>query len=449
MRKNSVVRLAGVAALCAMLTACGGEALPVSSSASASSSASVSASSSAEPTATTAPVSQGKQLTADLPVEGALTLVESDVFDGYDGCVSPFYNGWAFVFQNDEVGYLSEEGEYKALYSATETDLIRADFSGIPYIYEPGMSTTRRQELYWSGHTFRCNENGVVPYFQNGLWGYSDLDGNIVVEPIYEQISWLGKLGYGKRSVSEDYGGTGSTYSYYDIFNSSGQVIATSVSHGWVEPELGYYMLYDEEAGKLNLYNMDGTLIVEDVPHYDGNCCEPDFDVYSGGVVVNGVACDRTGKVLDLDAETIDVLQPDLVALYDSVRDEDTGVSLDGEPLLATGLWLLEEPDENGCRYLGVQGSSAVRLYDAAFEEMTTPPLLRTVRGEQYENEEGQTVQPVRILDQDGNELMVLEAADVMEYPVYCPVDPLEEGDWLYWCPDKDTRIPYRVTAAE
>lgn len=441
MQSKFILRLVSAAALCVMLAACGGESVAPSSS------QPVSVPASSQPEATPEPASAGKQLTAELPVEGTLTLTESGLFNGYTH-VSPFFNGWAFVCQNDQVGYLSETGEFKALYSATEDDLIRADFSGLPYFYEPGMSTPRRMELYWLGHTFRYGESGLVPYFQNGKWGYSDLDGNIAVEPVYDQITWLGKLGYGLRSEAVQVNeATGTVVRTFDIFDSNGQVIASSNKMGWADPELGYYMLGEEESSKVNLYNADGSLVTADVPYSMGNCYEPDFDLYSGGIVLNGVAYDRTGAELPVDPENLDLFQADLLGIYDEELQDDIGTDLNGQMVLEAGLWLVKEPDENGCRYMGVQGGSAVRLYDAQFEELPTPPLLRTVKGEAYTNDAGDTVQPVRVLDQDGNEILVLEGTDPQVYPVYCPQEPLVEGGWIYYCPDADTVIPYQVTA--
>lgn len=442
MKVISVLRLVSAVTLCALLAACGGEPVPVSSS------APLSAPSSASETAPTPePVPESRQLTADLPVEGALTLTESDIFDGYEH-VSPFFNGWAFVYKDGQAGYISEEGEYKPLYTVSSEDLYGIDFIGTPSIYVPGTSySSRRGELYWMGQNFRCSESGVVPYYRDGKWGYSDLDGNLVVEPVYDQLTWLGQVGYGLRN---EYGESNSGISpLYDIFNSQGEVIATTATAGWADPTLGYYMLYNEQTGNADLYNADGSLVMADIPYSTGNCPWPDCDVYAGGIVLNGVAYDRTGAELPIDAQTIDLFQGDLLALFDQQLQDDIGTDLNGNPLLDAGLWLVSDPDENGGRYIGVQGSGSIRLYNAQFEEQTTPPLLYASQGTLYLNDAGEDVTPIRILDQDGNEVLVLEAVNCPEYPVYYPAEPLEEGDWLYWCPDRDTLIPYRVTATQ
>ena len=444
MRKLSILRLISAATLCAILAACAGE--PLSQPESAPESAPTA--SSAEPTPSPEPAASGKQLTADQPVEGSLTLTESTLLDGYDH-VSPFFDGWAFVYQNDgQAGYLSETGEFKALYTATQDELSQVDFVGIPYFYNPDFGSSRRSEIYWLGHTFRYGSNGLVPCLRDGKWGYSDLDGNMVVEPVYDQLSWLGKVGYGLRNEFKESNGTGSIYRYYDIFNSQGEVIATSSNVGWADPELGYYMIENEQTHNGDLYNADGSLVMADVPYSIGNCPWPSCDLYEGGIVLNGVAYDRTGAELPVDAESIDLFQSDLLALFDQELQDDVGTDLQGNPVLEAGLWMVSDPDESGNRYIGVQGSSAIRLYNAQFEEQPTPPLLRASKGTLYNNDAGQEVTPVRFVDQDGNEILQLEAVDAAEYPVYYPAEPLTEGDWVYWCAGDNGLTLYQVTAA-
>ena len=86
-------------------------------------------------------------------MEGALTLTASNVFDGYQH-VSPFFNGWAFVYKDGQAGYISEEGEYKPLYTVPAEELYRIDFYGLPSTYDPNdpYSSPRREELYWMGN---------------------------------------------------------------------------------------------------------------------------------------------------------------------------------------------------------------------------------------------------------------------------------------------------------
>lgn len=443
MKVISVLRLVSAATLCALLAACGDEPVPVSSS------APLSAPSSASETAPTPePVPESRQLTADLPVEGALTLTESDIFDRYEH-VSPFFNGWAFVYQDDgQAGYLSETGEFKALYTATQDDLIQVDFVGMPYFY-PNYSDSRRAEIYWLGHTFRYGSSGLVPCLRDGKWGYSDLDGNMVVQPVYDQLSWLGQVGYGLRREFSESNGVGGVSKFYDIFNSQGEVIATCANAGWADPELGYYMIENEQTHNGDLYNADGSLVMADIPYSIGNCPWPACDLYEGGIVLNGVAYDRTGAKLPVDAESIDLFQSDLLALYDEELRDDVGTDLQGNPVLDAGLWLVSDPDESGSRYIGVQGSGAIRLYNAQYEEQPTPPLLYASKGTLYTNDAGKDVTPVRFLDQDGNEVLVMEAVDPVEYPVYYPSEPLTEGDWVYWCAGDNGLTLYQVTAAQ
>lgn len=445
MKTDRILRLASAAVLCTMLAACGGEALAPSSS-------SAPAASYSEPAATPEPAAPvSKQLTANLPVEGALTLTASNVFDGYQH-VSPFFNGWAFVYKDGQAGYISEEGEYKPLYTVPAEELYRIDFYGMPSTYDPNdpYSSPRREELYWMGNNFRCSESGIVPYYRDGKWGYSDLDGNIVVEPIYDQVTWVGQVAYGLCYEYASSGGTGGiSRKYYDIYNSRCGLIAGEVYAAWADPAYGYYFMDDDQDGAGELYNADGSLVMADMPYGYRNCLSTGAEYYPGGIVYNGVAYDRTGAELPVDADTIDRFYPNWLAVWDEAADDDIGVDLNGQPLLDAGLWMAGDPDETGAQYLGVQGSQAIRRYDAQFNELTTPPLLRAAKGTSYTNEAGKEVTPISILDQDGQEVMTLEAVEPPVHPVYYPAEPLVEGDWLYWCPDRDTVIPYRVTAVQ
>lgn len=452
MKKHVIACLAGAAALCC-LAACGGESLSASTPSVSSAAASQSEASS-QPEPTQQPAEAGL-LTADLPVEGSLQPVESDIFAGYDH-FSAFKNGWAFVLKGNQAGYLSESGEYKPLYTISEEELYSMNLDDIP-----GSSSPRREDIYFLTQNFACGKNGVVPYYQDGKWGYSDLDGNIIVPPQYTAVEPMNGLALGHRD--EEGGAYGGHY-VYDLLNEKGEVLFTGSC--WADGSLGYYMTIDEE-GLGHLYNADGSLVLDNVTHaIAGNRPRPQIDLYEGGVVVDGDQC--YGPNPPVEKGTIAVFDRSGNVIGENPEYEILGIESDGSMYISgdggfgvldkdfnlvvePSLSLISDMDENGLRYMRTKATGKIRQYDAQLQEVESQPALTYISGESVQDEETrETIATAYLMDQDGNVVMELESRYLGDINgMYYPTTPLTEGDWMYWCPDADTIQVYHIEKAQ
>lgn len=199
MKKNGFAGLCSAAAAAAVLAGCGG---------------SPAASSSAPPA---------------VQMERVPVVDEQykDIFSDYD-IVGTFHDGVAFaakcLFPEDpekafeemvlevECGYLTLDGEFTPLYTVpSEYDLItpegrrsEARASQDLFLYSNQAQAmlvgydaqmldveelwtvpyTKEQEII--DETFAVGDNGWVPYYEDGKWGYCDLEGNITLAPAYD-----------------------------------------------------------------------------------------------------------------------------------------------------------------------------------------------------------------------------------------------------------------------
>ena len=87
-----------------------------------------------------------------------------------------FSNGYAWVWANGEAGYLSEDGQYAPLYSIPREDIFNID---VEQMTTDGF--TLQQNVEKLSELYSCPESGIVPFYTDGLWGYCDLSGNVLV----------------------------------------------------------------------------------------------------------------------------------------------------------------------------------------------------------------------------------------------------------------------------
>lgn len=150
---------------------------------------------------------------------GSLKLVDrTEMFSSYD-YYGGFSNGWAPVVKGDRFGYLSEQGEERMLYSIPLQDLFQKfcqDWT-VPIPLTPELEARWTEHPLYIGwddmedptlfaqnqtyhylHTqFACSKEGIVPYWKDGLWGYCNLDGQVLVEPKYGFVTPFGEYGAG------------------------------------------------------------------------------------------------------------------------------------------------------------------------------------------------------------------------------------------------------------
>mgnify|MGYP006866383423 FL=1 len=190
-----------------------------------------------------------------------------------------FSNGYAWVWANGEAGYLSEDGQYTPLYSIPREDIFNID---VEQMTTDGF--TLQQNVEKLSELYSCPESGIVPFYKDGLWGYCDLSGNVLVQPAYIHISPMGQLGWGARE-----GDAGSEWIYYyDVIKPDGSVIVSG-KNCWCDPRNGYYFVDESGDSGAVLYNADGSVVLEEAPYSFGNCPMPDFTTWEEGVVVSGV----------------------------------------------------------------------------------------------------------------------------------------------------------------
>lgn len=462
--QNAVaLRIAGVVLACAMLAGCGGQTVTVpgaasmsqaqsgasasssSSEASSASSASSAGAGASDP-ASTGAASSGKAAgSASKPaaapvVGGSLQLTEKETKLGDYELFTMFKNGYAWVWANGEAGYLSDEGQYTPLYSIPREAIFDID---VEQMTTDG-STLQRNVVTLSDF-YSYPESGIVPFFEDGLWGYCDLSGNVLVQPAYIHISPMGQLGWGARE-----GDPGSEHIYYyDVFKPDGSVVVTSKTC-WCDPRNGYYFVGVSGSGVgAVLYNADGSVVLEDAPYSFGNCPMPNFTTWEEGVVVDGVPYDRTGEKLGTDGLQITGISTGSRPTYKG--DGGLGIlNTDGSVVIPDSLSYISGVMTDGSIYVQQKADKKLLHYDMDLNVYEGEALARAYTWERYVDEERLVpITPVEILDQNGRQIALLESEIEMgsAYSLTCGV--LKAGDWFYFYPDNTTVQAYQLTPAE
>lgn len=426
LNRTFAARAAALALACTVLTACGGE--TVSHPGSAVEAPSSVSSQPAEPTPTPEPTTA--------PVaEGSLQLTEKEINLGDYELFTMFKNGYAWVWANGEAGYLSEDGQYTALYSISREDIFNIDMERMT-----SDGFTLQENVEKLSDLYSCSESGIVPFYKDGLWGYCDLSGNVLVQPAYVRISPMGQLGWGAR---ESDAGT-----EYDVLKPDGSVIVSG-KICWCDPRNGYYFVSESDGGIAVLYNADGSVVLEDVPYSFGNCPMPDFTTWEEGVVVSGVPYDRTGAKLGTDGRKI----VGITAGSRPVFLDDGGFGIlntNGSVAIPDSLRYISDVMADGSIYVEENGTGVLHHYDSEMNVMADGALARAKAGERYADEERRAViAPVEICDQDGQQIALLES-EVDMGEVFSQADGvLKVGDWFYLYATDTTVQTYQFTPAE
>lgn len=426
LNRTFAARAAVLALACTVLTACGGE--TVSHPGSAVEAPSSVSSQPAEPTPTPEPTTA--------PVaEGSLQLTEKEINLGDYELFTMFKNGYAWVWANGEAGYLSEDGQYTALYSISREDIFNIDMERMT-----SDGFTLQENVEKLSDLYSCSESGIVPFYKDGLWGYCDLSGNVLVQPAYVRISPMGQLGWGAR---ESDAGT-----EYDVLKPDGSVIVSG-KICWCDPRNGYYFVSESDGGIAVLYNADGSVVLEDVPYSFGNCPMPDFTTWEEGVVVSGVPYDRTGAKLGTDGRKI----VGITAGSRPVFLDDGGFGIlntNGSVAIPDSLRYISDVMADGSIYVEENGTGVLHHYDSEMNVMADGALARAKAGERYADEERRAViAPVEICDQDGQQIALLES-EVDMGEVFSQADGvLKVGDWFYLYATDTTVQTYQFTPAE
>lgn len=426
LNRTFAARAAALALACTVLTACGGE--TVSHPGSAVEAPSSVSSQPAEPTPTPEPTTA--------PVaEGSLQLTEKEINLGDYELFTMFKNGYAWVWANGEAGYLSEDGQYTALYSISREDIFNIDMERMT-----SDGFTLQENVEKLSDLYSCSESGIVPFYKDGLWGYCDLSGNVLVQPAYVRISPMGQLGWGAR---ESDAGT-----EYDVLKPDGSVIVSG-KICWCDPRNGYYFVSESDGGIAVLYNADGSVVLEDVSYSFGNCPMPDFTTWEEGVVVSGVPYDRTGAKLGTDGRKI----VGITAGSRPVFLDDGGFGIlntNGSVAIPDSLRYISDVMADGSIYVEENGTGVLHHYDSEMNVMADGALARAKAGERYADEERRAViAPVEICDQDGQQIALLES-EVDMGEVFSQADGvLKVGDWFYLYATDTTVQTYQFTPAE
>lgn len=426
LNRTFAARAAALALACTVLTACGGE--TVSHPGSAVEAPSSVSSQPAEPTPTPEPTTA--------PVaEGSLQLTEKETRLGEYELFTMFKNGYAWVWANGEAGYLSEDGQYTALYSISREDIFNIDMERMT-----SDGFTLQENVEKLSDLYSCSESGIVPFYKDGLWGYCDLSGNVLVQPAYVRISPMGQLGWGARE--------GDAGTEYDVLKPDGLVIVSG-KICWCDPRNGYYFVSESDGGIAVLYNADGSVVLEDVPYSFGNCPMPDFTTWEEGVVVSGVPYDRTGAKLGTDGRKI----VGITAGSRPVFLDDGGFGIlntNGSVAIPDSLRYISDVMADDSIYVEENGTGVLHHYDSEMNVMADGALARAKAGERYADEERRAViTPVEICDQDGQQIALLES-EVDMGEVFSQADGvLKVGDWFYLYATDTTVQTYQFTPAE
>lgn len=206
--------------------------------------------------------------------------------------------------------------------------------------------------------TFAISANGWVPYYENGLWGYCDLDGNVLLEPAYDFVE---PFINGQALVCMF---DGAKY-FWSLIDERGVQQTTfepcesfAVRQPWSE-----YILFYSRLSSCELRRLDGTQV-------DGGTMHQAYIDNGAGVLTKGFS----KRVYDTEGNF----------LYEDERIQyDTGVQ-DGCTAYSDGT------------YFGILGSDGAVRCEARFVE-----ILHLAPEGFYAREQGE--KGLGLYDYDGN----------------------------------------------
>lgn len=131
-----------------------------------------------------------QQLRALKPAEGTVVVTQhAGRYDGYEHF--GFFTGdWAFVYKEGQVGYRAAEGEYRTMYNAGEDVILQKGLEGA--YTGPQDETDVWQKMEWFARQYAyLPEADLAPFYQEGLWGFSNLDTVTMLEPQFNTLAAL------------------------------------------------------------------------------------------------------------------------------------------------------------------------------------------------------------------------------------------------------------------
>ena len=130
------------------------------------------------------------QLRALKPVEGAVVVTQHPgLYDGYE-YFGAFTGDWAFVYSQGQAGYRAAGGEYKPLYAIGADTVLQW---GAEEAYPgPADDTDLWKRMDWLAVNYAYLPGGdMVPWYEEGLWGFADLEGNTKLESQFASLAAL------------------------------------------------------------------------------------------------------------------------------------------------------------------------------------------------------------------------------------------------------------------
>ncbi len=220
--------------------------------------------------------------------------------------------------------------------------------------------------------TFAVGDNGWVPYYENGLWGYCDLEGNVTLAPAYDFVEPF----YNGSALVCRYDGM---YTWSAIDEKGNELFSLEPCDMFAlrQPGSDFFLLTESMNGG-HLYRMDGTIL-------DSYWQFTQYDDNGSGLLANymrGLPC-----VYDADGNFL--YQDDRIQLTSGQQDGCTAYS-DGT-------------------LFGILGQDGQVRCEARFAHI----LHLAPEGFYAQEAEGD---PVRLYDYDGNLLQEDPACARLEF---------------------------------
>lgn len=206
--------------------------------------------------------------------------------------------------------------------------------------------------------TFAVGDNGWVPYYENGMWGYCDLEGNVTLAPAYDFVE---PFQDGQALVCM-YDGTSYTWSLIDETGAQKASFEPCEAFAVRQPGSEYILFYNR-LSSCKLCRQDGTQL-------DETDTQQEYIDSGTGVLTKGFS----KRVYDADGNFL--YEDDRIVFDTGVQDGCTAYS-DGT-------------------YFGILGSDGAVRCEARFVE-----LLHLAPEGFYAREQGKTA--IGLYDYDGN----------------------------------------------
>ena len=202
--------------------------------------------------------------------------------------------------------------------------------------------------------TFAVGDNGWVPYYENGLWGYCDLEGNVMLAPAYDFVEPF----YDGQALVCMFDGLNYSWSLIDETGAQQAAFEPCEFFAVRQPDSGYALFYNR-LKTCKLLRLDGTQVDEET--------SPQSYIDSGSnVLTKGF----TKHVYDADGNLL--YEDDRIVFDTGVQDGCTAYSdgtyygilgADGTVCCEARFIELYQLAPEGF-YAREQGKAAVGLYD-------------------------------------------------------------------------------------